>query len=79
MSLTKQMKNKKKRRIKRAGKKLRGLPTAPVPEEERQRLALLYLHTWYEDRENWSFKKKLQYWLLSNMYKKEKVKNYFKI
>lgn len=66
----------KQKKIKKRRKKLdklKGVATPPVPDEERQKLALLYLHTWHEERDKWSFKKKLQYWLLSNLYEKEKV------
>ena len=38
-----------------------------------QKEALEYLHTWHADKESWSFKKKAQYWLLQNIYKKEMV------
>ena len=35
-----------------------------------------YLMLWDTDRCNWSFKKKTQYWLLQNMYDKQKVCDY---
>ncbi len=34
-----------------------------------------YLMLWDGDRDNWSFRKKTQYWLLQNMYFKDKVIN----
>ena len=34
--------------------------------------ALQYLHSW-EERREWSFKKKIQYWLLQHMYDKHQV------
>ena len=35
--------------------------------------ALEYLRVWDQERERWSFKKKTQFWLLHNMYKKAMV------
>ncbi len=36
-------------------------------------VALNYLSVWDTNRERWSFKKKVQYWLLQNMYNKDEV------
>lgn len=45
-----------------------------------QKEALDYLKSWHSDKESWSFKKKAQYWLLQNAYKKEMIsKSDFKI
>eukprot|EP00731_Ephydatia_muelleri_P029302 Em0020g946a len=45
-----------------------------------QKEALEYLRSWHADKESWSFKKKAQYWLLQNAYKKEMIsKSDFKI
>lgn len=38
-----------------------------------QKEALEYLRSWHADKESWSFKKKAQYWLLQNAYKKEMI------
>ena len=35
--------------------------------------ALQYLRTWQTDLSSWSFRKKIQYWLLKNMFDKTKV------
>ena len=35
--------------------------------------AMEYLHSWDKNRSSWSFKKKMQYWLLQNMYEKDQV------
>lgn len=40
-----------------------------------QESALEYLQLWREEREKWSFKKKIQYWLLQNMYDRTKASN----
>ena len=36
-------------------------------------IGIEYLKMWSEEREKWSFKKKIQFWLLQNMYHKSKV------
>ena len=36
-----------------------------------------YLGLWSQSRDQWSFRKKTQYWLLQNMYDKKKVNNYW--
>lgn len=45
-----------------------------IPKGNRGKMAAMeYLHLWEEDRTRWSFKKKVQYWLLQNMYDKHQV------
>lgn len=60
-------------KITKKSKKMGGNPTPPVPDEIRSEAALKYLHKWSTDRESWTFKKKLQLWLIKNIYNKEKV------
>ncbi len=48
-------------------------PTPAISDEVRRSNALGYLRQWDTDRQLWSFKKKLQYWLLNNMYDKKQV------
>ena len=74
-ALVKQRKSKSrsKQKHRRRKKKQFGKATSPVPEEVRRASALEYLYLWEGDREAWSFKKKLQFWLLNNMYDKKQV------
>jgi hypothetical protein len=66
-------KQKRKTRKIRKKTKSKGVATPPIPDESRQAAALLYLRQWEENREAWSFKKKLQYWLMNNAYDKHKI------
>ncbi|XP_003382775.1 PREDICTED: uncharacterized protein C7orf50 homolog [Amphimedon queenslandica] len=50
-----------------------GKATPPVPEEIKSEIALKYLRQWSTDRDSWMFKKKLQFWLIKNIYNKEKI------
>lgn len=61
-----------RRRKKRKSLK-HGKPTTPVPLMIRRDNALSYLRLWNDDKETWSFKKNIQYWLLNNMYDKKQV------
>ena len=63
-------KKKKKKKKKKSGK-------APPPQRSPggslgKESALQYLHSW-EERREWSFKKKMQYWLLQHIYDKHQV------
>ena len=67
---TKQAKKKKK------GKKNTEGSVGTLPDVKPvlgQKEALEYLRSWHADKDSWSFKKKAQYWLLQNIYKKELV------
>ncbi len=49
-----------------------------LPSEEKstvatKEFALEYLRLWNEEKKKWSFKKKTQFWLLQNMYRKSNV------
>lgn len=35
--------------------------------------AHVYLQLWHTDRSSWRFRKKIQYWILKNMYSKDQV------
>ena len=63
----------KRRQSAKVKKKKAGKATPPVPEEIKSETALKYLRQWSTDREGWMFKKKLQFWLIKNIYNKEKV------
>lgn len=54
-------------------KKKGGKATPPVPEEIKSEIALKYLRQWSTEKGSWMFKKKLQFWLIKNIYNKEKV------
>ena len=60
----------RKRRKKHKQKTLSGSGNDGGCEGER---ALQYLAAWDRDRDNWSFRKKTQHWLLQNAYDKKKV------
>ena len=50
-----------------------------APEKERKTIvhpAVDYLLTWYNDRNNWSFKKVRQVWLLHNIFDQEQVSTF---
>lgn len=71
---TKKSKRQRRKKKKQRKKKANVGPTPAVPNDRKQTIALEYLHLWTVDKEAWSFKKKPQYWLLSNMYNKAQVR-----
>ncbi|XP_035217224.1 uncharacterized protein C7orf50 homolog [Stegodyphus dumicola] len=57
-----------KARLKRQRKKEARAKSIKKDVSEAKKLALNYLHEWNTSRNTWSFKKKQQFWLLSNIF-----------
>ncbi len=71
-SAAKKRSKRKHKKKKKSSSVVKG-PTPAISDEIRRTNALDYLRQWDTDRQLWSFKKKLQYWLLNNMYDKKQV------
>lgn len=64
------------RRLKKRNRPVESVPSIPntaSSDADVKEAALDYLKKWSEERDKWSFKKKTQFWLLQNMYRKSKV------
>ena len=63
----------KSRRKTKKSHKRKKVPVKQIRRTSLKDAAQAYLQLWHTDRSSWRFRKKIQYWLLKNMYSRDQV------